>query len=77
MLIGAGDHDCDDIVIEVHETKWWQKNTEVCVQVHFMLVSCEVMAPLADCLINGHHGNVHGNCALVNRMHWPSLSDSL
>jgi hypothetical protein len=28
-LIGAGDHDCDDIVIEVHETKWWQKNTEV------------------------------------------------
>ncbi len=25
----AGDHDCDDIVIEVHETKWWQKNTEV------------------------------------------------
>lgn len=24
----SGDHDCDDIVIEVHETKWWQKNTE-------------------------------------------------
>jgi len=75
-LIAAGDHDCDDIVIEVHETKWWQKNTEVHVQLHCMLKSCKVMALLADCLVDGYHGNVHGNCALDNRMQRPSLLDS-
>ena len=68
-LIAAGDHDCDDIVIEVHETKWWQKNTEVHAQVHRTLVSCKVMAPVADCLANGDHGSCkHGNCAVGNRM---------
>ena len=25
----AGEQNDDDITIEVHETKWWQKNVEV------------------------------------------------
>lgn len=75
-LIAAGDHDSDNIVIEVHETKWWQKNTEVHMQMHCMLKSSKVMALLTDCLVDGYHGNTHENCAHGNRMQGQRVLDS-
>ena len=32
VVPAVGEQSDDDIVIEVHETKWWQKNIEVCLQ---------------------------------------------
>ena len=49
-----GEQDDDDIVIEVHETKWWQKNFEVCLRngVHNTLFKL-LSLPLYCCIVTG------------------------
>lgn len=52
VVSAVGEQSDDDIVIEVHETKWWQKNMEVSPQATcFQSTKCPVVSGCACCIV--------------------------
>lgn len=64
MWWNAGDHECDDIVIEVHETKWGQKNTEVCMQQQKMILWLLQQNVCAFCLQKEGSADLQYRCMI-------------